>query len=153
MVCFLQRLIFTSVIVLLNCSGWFRVIAWLKNNFKMSFIGHRGVRLWILLDTAWKAYSAKHVDKWVEHARFWIQEWNKPLRIIVYKNFVSDLRNQLPLMLQYFGYMFDQVNMHRHCCVLEHPVNTAIKREHSVIDEYKVYSPILPKTLFSVTEL
>ena len=51
---------------------------------------------------------------------------------------MSDPQSNLVNLLQYFGFPFDKKNMHRHCCVMKYPINTAIKREPSEIDTYKV---------------
>lgn len=91
-----------------------------------------------ILGTRWQSISKGHVQKWRNHAKFWLEEWKGSLKIIMYKDFVSDIQNSLHDLLYYLGFPFDEQNLHRHCCVLQHPINEAIKRERSVIDDYRV---------------
>jgi len=81
-----------------------------------------------------------HIQGWERHARLWLENWDRPIRIIIFNDFKTDVRNQLPALLQYFGYMFEKSNIHRHCCVAEHPLNRGLKRAAAPVDPFEVRS-------------
>jgi len=87
--------------------------------------------------SAWARYYPSFILRWERHARYWLQQYEKAIHIIIYKDFVSDTPNQLSDLMNFFGYIFDHTSLHRHCCVLEHPINKNIKRQPSAIEPYK----------------
>ena len=87
--------------------------------------------------TRWSEYYPLHIKQWLNHAKFWLETWKKPLHVIIYKDFTRDIQEDLVHMLDYFGFMVDSTNIERHCCVLSNPINKKIRRKHSAIDQYK----------------
>ena len=88
-------------------------------------------------ETPWWKWYPQHLEAWRKHAKFWLEKYDGILHIIIYKDFVTDTKQQLSALMNFFGYTFEKATLHRHCCVLDHPVNTNIKRIPSVIDPYK----------------
>ena len=72
-----------------------------------------------------------------ENALFWLQQYKRPIHIIIYKDLISKTQTELSSLMHFMGYSFHNGSLHRHCCVLEHPFNKNIKCKSSVIDPYK----------------
>ncbi|XP_067951373.1 uncharacterized protein [Watersipora subatra] len=84
-----------------------------------------------------KAFLEKMRVKWLRHAQYWLQEYPKPVHVLIYTSVKSQTSKEIEEMQQFFGYRFNGVNFRRHCCIMQNTLNPTLKRQKSEVDEYK----------------